>query len=329
MALSREDVARRAFLTPLREALPADWQVEETTVAHFDSLGLRVEPPGIKAHAEVAALTIIDNRVKDFRSFPGPGVPHYQVQTFDPQGDLLSLKVGCHVPSVVTTLEAWHASLLPHRAAAARPVTAKERAHLARVAKKLQQEQVEVVLDFDPDSPGHELTRRGRETLEQALASLDADTLGRHLPRGDDGRLVLKAHVLLVKLEGEAPGGRSLWLAARAPRIRKDGLVARLVVEGFVAENATHRWDTCPWLFQADARGALLADQCGLEPGDLGLLAEGQPDAPGEQGAGELTAPRRVALAVHLLDAGRFVEAYGLYDVSLDEPVCGRWTGCR
>jgi hypothetical protein len=304
-----DDVER--FFRPLLDILDARWTARFADVRPIGR-GLHLTAAGAAGHVELTPCKISGGVAH--MGLTGEGRPHFQIYTYaaDDDSQLAEIVRTCDLKHLCWLLEAWRASrALTPAGAAANSFGAEERAHLEAIARG-REAPLEVVVGFDPSLPGVELEAEERQTLARALAVIDREMLARNFPRQDDGRLPLDEQALLAEIRGATKiGGRSWWLCAASPKRRAEGARLTLRLDNVIAENASHRWDGAPWLFQA------VAERPVFERRLLMALREGQDSLPAE--VKESVAPAMRCL--RLLDEGRFAEALGQYGIELSDAV--------
>jgi len=246
------DVER--FFRPLLDVLDARrWTARFADVRPIGQ-GLHLTAADVAGHVELSPCRISGAVVH--MGLAGEGKPHFQMYAYAAEDDaqLAEIVRTCDLKHLCWLLEAWRVSRASTPAATAvKAFGVEERGHLAAIARG-RATPVEVVVGFDPASPGIELELQESQTLARALEAIDREMLARNFPRQDDGRLPLDEKVLLVEIRGATKsGGRSWWICAESPKRRAEGARLTLRLDNVIAENATHRWDGAPWLFQAVA----------------------------------------------------------------------------
>jgi hypothetical protein len=303
------DVER--FFQPLLDVLAARWTARFADVPAIGP-GLHLTAAGATGHVALTPCRIVGRVV--YMGLAGEGRPHFQMFTYaaDDDAQLAEIVRTCDLKHLCWLLEAWRASRAPMpTGAAAKAFGAEERAHLAAIARG-RATSVEVVVGFDPASPGVELDACERHTLARAMEVIDREKLAQNFPRQDDGRLPLDEVVLLVEIRGATKnGGRSWWICAASPKRRAEGARLTLRLDHVIAENATHRSDDARWLFQR------IAERPVLDRRLLMALREGEDSMPAA--VKESIAPATRCL--RLLDQGRFDEAFGEYGIALSDDV--------
>jgi hypothetical protein len=131
------------------------------------------------------------------------------------------------------------------------------------------------------------LTSAGEAALVATRAAIDPAAIDRGFPRDDDGRITLETQALLAKLASSAKlaRGRDVFLVARAPHARKAGNVVTLAIADAIRDNASHDWTEAPWLWRRGAKPPA------IDP--------------------------RAAVCCELLDAGRFDDAFAMFEIVL------------
>jgi hypothetical protein len=174
------------------------------------------------------------------------------------------------------------------------------------------------------------LTSEGLRRLREDVASIAASRLVHNAPRDAQGRLELKARVLLASYPAREAlsRDRDLWLVAALPDRRRDPQVISMALESLIGRNQAHNWERAPYAWSAR-----------VEPSEEAVWgAAGIPwklvNARGEKtrakamarlvkacGKGQATRGERVALCVLLQEEGRWVEALQLFDVEVHDSV--------
>jgi hypothetical protein len=304
-----DDVER--FFQPLLDLLDERWTARFARVPAIGP-GLHLTAAGASGHVELSPCRLSGGVLH--MGIAGQGKPHFQLFTYasDDDSKLAEIVRTCDLQHLCSLLEAWRASRIPTPAhAVPKAFGIEERAHLWSIARG-RATPLEVVVGFDPASPGLELDAQERQTLIRATESIDRPKLAENLPRQDDGRLPLNEEVLLVEIRSATKrGGRSCWLCAQSPQRRSEQARLTLRLAEVIAENATHRWDAAPWLFQRDVdrpafERELLVAMRELATAKIPPLDESIATA---------------APSLRLLDQGRFVEAFGQYGIELSDSV--------
>jgi hypothetical protein len=280
----------QGFLAALEQALMARdataFYFAHGPISGYACDGLTIAVEGLKGCVEVLPTSIQDG-VRSYVDFPGPGTPHYELHVIGPRGEWLQQLVTCDLARAVDLVDAWRTlGTAPRQPRHAIPFSADERAYLAaRVAAA----PVDVVtLD---DTATAQLSTDSAAQLATDLARLDPTVLARHYPRDDDGRLPLCEAVLLASYDSDVRQGegRRMWLAACSPDKRRERPCVTLRLASLIGDNHAHRWHEAPWLW---TRGAAPPDP----PADL-------------------------AACLAALDAGEFSRAFARYGITLDDQV--------
>jgi hypothetical protein len=275
-AVSGDDDARRKFLGSLVTALGASWFAGYAQIRPFGVLGLTLRRNGVDGFVQVVP-SVVENNVVSWQPFPGTGTPHFDLKP-DGTGHFRT----CVLEQAVGTLERWAASKQPLKRSPPEPMLSAMRARLDAM-RDATPATVEDAIDIEPWS----LTESGKHQLADARQELDPGAIQRAFPRDDDGRLSLGERVLLTSVASSKSlaEGRSVYLAVRGPRVRKDGNRLELVLVDAIERNETHRWFDAPWLWRLGSKPP--------------------------------TEDARAVECVKLLDEGRFDEALALYGIAL------------
>ncbi|HEY3992052.1 MAG TPA: hypothetical protein VGM01_04135 [Ktedonobacteraceae bacterium] len=175
----------------------------------------------------------------------------------------------------------------------------------------------------------NDLTLEARATLNNDLQYLAPDLLMAHFPREEDGRLLLGATVLLASYASTLPQsrGRQMWLAACAPRRRRDPQVVTLCLDSLIGVNHVYRWDQARWLWDSRQQAASTEEECwGISDLDIELLGLDKRAEHIALFTERCAQPNpsladRVSLCLLLQDAGRLEEALALFGIELTTDV--------
>lgn len=277
---------RRGFLDDLLRALGSGWSAEH--VADFPPLGvpaMRLRAKGVRGAVDVVP-SVVHRGVVSWDPFPGRGTPHWDFHFDDDH-----LQRTCVLESAVELLDGWRRARLPFVRGAPISVLEEVRPVLSAIAARRRAEPITIVHGPVPRKLAP--TPEGLRQLRATLAGLAPTTLAASYPREDDGRIPLRADVLLAPVASGArlSRGRGVWLCASSPPVRSAGPTVTLGLRDVRPDNATHRWDGAPHLWRRDARAPALRNR------------------------------RRAMACIALLDAGAFDEALAQYDIRASEHV--------
>src|SRR5579884_2201157 len=272
--VSPDDVARRTFLAQIEQRLVLSkiaWaSIEYRTLPIYKSVGLVVTAPEMPGEAHILAISIYNERLIDYRRFPGEGLPHYQLLIRTEQGISGGYRVSCDPTAIVTALCAWATSrqapmrralaplnehdLLPLRRRAMIQASIQQRAQdlLAQGVDRCSETMMsEMGLAYDSTLPqlAQGLTSEAQERLDDDLKHLGADLVTSYFPRREDGRFQLGATVLLTSYEAHISQSRDrqMWLVANAPKRHRDPQVITLSLVSLIGVNHAYRWDQARW----------------------------------------------------------------------------------
>ena len=159
-----------------------------------------------------------------------------------------------------------------------------------------------------------------------------ADAVGKvaaiEFPRDDDGRLSLGATLVLAGVPPISTNAqlRTQWLCAVGPAKRRDPQGITVGINWIIPGNQPYRLDSLPSIWDPKLPPASNAEHWGvdwqLSKMEPGKIDEAEIDRLAALcKSGKATAADRAHLATRLQDAGRFGEAFDLYDIDVSEDV--------
>ncbi|HEX4792313.1 MAG TPA: hypothetical protein VH370_00890 [Humisphaera sp.] len=293
---------RRRFLDPLVQAIGNGWTAGLTIIAPFNALGVEIRHPEISGYATVVPCTAISPYEIHYELSEN-GIPLYQLALYKSDGGVAHLSRYQRPAEVIEALNTLLTAVRPARFSP-RPMHPQWiRSRTALYAAT--QSPADVRKDLDSAMMA-DLTDHAKGRLSRALDHLSPGLLARNAPRDEQGRLELKSEILLAQLGAPAAPStvRFMWLYAAGPLRRRDEQVLTLRIADLIPQNAEHRWDAAPWLWQSNVE---------LPAFEANILSA----ARGNPSSDATVAQALTCLA--LLDQGEYPKAFNLYGVQFTE----------
>ncbi len=300
---SKSDQKRIAFLKQLEAPClnrSAQCVFQYVPVSPLPCLCLAISVPGHKGRFLVVPFALNQNTKIYGDPFPDGGVPHLEVYLDDGQELRSGHVLSCRIEKVVEAFVAWLAldQAVPRLRGAptSRDWLSSIAAQLPNLAK------VSVVIDPAAVDP---LPASNQEQFERDLDQLAINRIATFFPRGESGRLLPRARVLLSAYGPELSRGKQRWLHVGSSASRNAPTLT-VSIEPLFERHTAHNWQHNRWRW----------DRQTAAPPGWGIP---QPRLTKEK--------QRLNRCLAALDRGHFDRALDLYGISWSDEVAAVLAG--